>query len=337
MAAVASVLPSVLPQDQILLVDSALIGAMGAMALNLVMGQAGLVSAGNAALLAVGAYTSAALTWYWHAPFPLVLAGAVAAGALIGVVIGLPSLRVLGVYLAIATIALHFIVIYACTQFQQHTVGEAGFLIPVASIGGFQIDTNTKWLYLLAIFTLACFVLIENLRYSKFGRAWMFIRDAPLVAASQGISLSRYKLLAFVVSSSIVCLAGALQAYLVQAVYVDSYSFTLAIQYVAMIIIGGVGSTGGAIAGAFVVILLPTFLSRLIGALPVSGSLASTLQQDTGDLQLIIYGVVIILFLMAQPGGFAGMARALRARMETVAALRSGSPKAGSPREGEAN
>lgn len=302
-------LPLVLADYQLSLVNSALIAALGALALTLVTGFVGLVSAGNAALLAVGSYAAAIGATKMELSFPVVVIGSLVVGGVVGLLAGLPALRVTGIYLAIATLALHFIVIYLCNEFQTHEVGSAGFFLPYAEIGGFVLDTTFKWYLALAVVVVAVWKLVVNLKESKYGRAWMLIRDTPLAAASQGIPLARYKLAAFVVSSAIVALSGTLLAYFQQTVYIESFTLELAIQYIAMVIIGGMGSPGGAIAGAAFVVLLPTILSRLVGTLPPETAAVTFLQQNLGDVQLIIYGTLVVVFLMWQPGGLADLAK----------------------------
>lgn len=315
-----ALLPLVLASYNVAFVDTAAIAAIAAMALNLVMGFAGLVTAGSAALLAVGAYSAATFTTYVHWPFVPVVLISTAAGAVIGLFVGLPSLRVQGIYLVVSTLALHFIVIFCFTAYQAHTALGA-FVMPTASMFGWSIDSSSSWFYVLLVVVALTYLLCRNLRMSKFGRAWLMIRDAPLVASSQGISLAKYKLLAFVVSSALTALAGCLLAYYQTAVYIDTFTLDLAIQIIAMIIIGGLGSTAGAIVGAVFVTLLPTVLQSLVNAIPVSGSLQSTLQADVGDLQLITYGALIIVFVVFQPGGFASLGTRIFSYARTRSAI----------------
>jgi branched-chain amino acid transport system permease protein len=301
---------------QILLVNNALIAALGAMALNVVMGLAGLVTVGNAAILALGAYGAAFFGLQQGLPMPAVLLVVAVVGALIGLVIGFPALRVHGIYLAIVTLALHFIAVWALTEYQlRENVGASGFLLPYASIFGHPIKKPIEWYILLVVATVACFLGIHNLKNGKFGRAWLLIHHHPLIAVSQGISLGRYRVLAFVFSSSLIATSGVLLAYFQQVVYIGGFSLDVTIQYIAMIIIGGLGSPGGAIAGAFFVSLLPTFLNRLIDALPENGDVAIFFRQNLGDLQLIIYGSCVVLFLLFEPRGFAGVGRRITARL----------------------
>ncbi|MEV4380179.1 branched-chain amino acid ABC transporter permease [Streptosporangium sp. NPDC049644] len=309
--ALVCVLPVALRDYQLSLVTTALIAALGALALTLVTGFVGLVTAGNSALLALGAYGAAIGAVQLELPFLVVLVGSVLVGAAVGLLAGLPALRVSGIYLAIATLALHFILIFVFNEYQTRAVGSAGFFLPAASIGGLTIDTAIEWYVVLVVVVLATWRLVENLKKSRFGRAWMLIRDTPLAAASQGISLPAYKLAAFVVSSAIISMSGTFLAYFQQAVYIENFTLELAIQYIAMIIIGGMGSSGGAIAGACFVVLLPPMLSRAIALLPSDAVVAGFLQQNLGDFQLIIYGTLVVVFLIWRPDGLAGLGQRL--------------------------
>jgi branched-chain amino acid transport system permease protein len=311
--------PTLSKPYQLSLVNSALIAALGAMALSLVMGMAGLVTAGNAALLAVGAYGAAFAATTLKLNFVVVLLASAVVGAVVGLVIGLPALRVSGMYLAITTLGLHFVVIFAFNRYQTDTVGSAGFFLPRAVVFGLRMDSYLKWYVLLILFVLGAWRVIENLKRSRVGRAWMLLRDTPLAAASQGVWPAAYKLLAFVLSSSLVSISGTLLAYFQRTVYIESFTLELAIQFIAMIIIGGMGSTGGAIAGAFFVTLLPSIVSQSIAQLPTGAGAVEFLQQNLGDIQLIVYGALVVVFLIWRPDGLAGLLKRFTTRRQPPA------------------
>jgi branched-chain amino acid transport system permease protein len=305
--AIAVGLPLVAYRYQLSLVGNAMILALGAIALNVLMGLSGLVSAGNAALFAVGAYVAATCGFYLGLPFLVSLVLCALVGGLIGFVVGLPALRVQGIYLAIATLALHYVVIFVLNQYQAETVGGMGFVLPTASIFGFDLATPTRWYYVLLLILVLCMWGVNNIKHSAIGRAWMLLRDSPIAAASQGINVARYKLLAFVFSSAIIGFSGGLFAYFQQSVYIEAFTLELAIQVIAMIVIGGWGSTGGAVAGAFFVFLLPTVLSILLSLMPRTLYITDLLSRHVGDVQLIVYGGLIIGFLVLEPSGLAGL------------------------------
>jgi len=212
-----------------------------------------------------------------------------------------------GIYLAIATLALHFLVIFGLSRYQSKMVGPMGFVLPPATVAGHEISGQREWYYVILASLALCYWLVRNLKQSGVGRAWMLLRDAPIAAASLGVAVKRYKVLAFVFSSGIVGYSGALFAYYQGNVYIDGYTLELAIQYIAMIVIGGWGSAGGAIAGAFFVSLMPTILVALIGLIPRGVPAADLLSRNVGDVQLIVYGGLIIGFLVLEPSGLAGL------------------------------
>lgn len=300
-------LPLVAYRYQLSLVSNAMILALGAIALNVLMGLSGLVSAGNAALFAVGAYGAATFAFYLGIPFLISLGLCAVIGALIGLLVGLPALRVQGIYLAIATLALHYVVIFVLNQYQAETVGGMGFVLPTASIFGFELASSMRWYYFILLTLILCMWGVNNIKHSSVGRAWMLLRDSPIAAASQGINVARYKLLAFVFSSAIIGFSGGLFAYFQQNVYIEAFTLELAIQVIAMIVIGGWGSTGGAVAGAFFVFLLPTALSVLLSLMPRTLYITDLLSRHVGDVQLIVYGGLIIGFLVLEPAGIAGL------------------------------
>lgn len=305
--AIAVALPLVAQRYQLGLISNAMILALGAIALNVLMGLSGLVSAGNAALFAIGAYGAATCALYLDVPFLLSLGICALLGAVIGFVVGLPALRVQGIYLAIATLAMHFVVIFFLNQYQAEMVGPMGFVLPTATVLGFALEAQWVWYYVILASLVVCLWVVSNLKQSRIGRAWMLLREAPIAAASQGIPVARYKLLAFVFSSALIGFSGGLFAYYQSNVYIETFTLELAIQIIAMIVIGGWGSMGGAIAGAFFVYLLPSLLSILLSLLPDGSYAEGLLSTNVGDIQLIVYGGLIIGFLVLEPAGLAGL------------------------------
>jgi len=220
MLVIALVFPFLAQRYQLGLVSNSLLLALSAIALNVLMGLSGLISVGSAALLGIGAYTAATLSLYVGVPFLLTILICAVVGAVLGLAIGLPALRVQGIYLAIATLALHFVTIFALGRYQGYAVGPLGFVLPSATVFGFEFDSEFKWYFFILATVVLTYVIVQNIRNSRFGRAWMLLRDAPIAAASQGISLTRYKLLAFVFSSALTGFAGGVQAYYQSNVYI---------------------------------------------------------------------------------------------------------------------
>ena len=189
-------------------------------------------------------------------------------GAALGLVFGLPSLRLRGLYLAVSTLALHFVVVYAGGEYETRRGFSTGILVDPPMVFGYEIYAPKAWYFtLLALAGVALWVCINLLR-SRSGRAWRAIHSNETVAEALGIGIAKYKLLAFVVSSAMTAVAGALFAYYRGFVSIEAFSLYLTIQYVAMIIIGGMGSLLGAILGAVFVTLFPYVIEGLMAMLP---------------------------------------------------------------------
>jgi branched-chain amino acid transport system permease protein len=288
------------------LCDLAFIAAIGAIALNLLTGFAGQISIGSAAFMAIGAWTSVIV--HGHVGFGgSVLIGGIVAGV-IGFVAGLPSLRLRGLYLTLATLALQEIVVFAFNRYSVDQQAYAGYFLPHPSLGFTSLDTDGKWYYLLLGALVVTAVVCGLLVSGKPGRAWIAIREHSAAAALVGVNVTRYKLYAFTLSSFIIGVQGALSGYYIQSVGPDNYTLLLAISYVAMIILGGLGSLSGSVVGAFVVTLLPFGIANLAHSL--SGSSASPtgfLTENIPNFQTIAYGLLVLAFLYFEPRGIAGL------------------------------
>jgi branched-chain amino acid transport system permease protein len=224
-------------------------------------------------------------------------------GALLGIIFGLPSLRLRGLYLAVSTLALHFIVIYLGGEYETRRGFSTGIMIDPPKIGELAITDGRAWYFILLIGALATLLICANLVRARSGRAWRAIRTHETVAEALGIGIASYKLLAFVISSAITAVAGALFAYYRGFVSVEAFSLFLTIQYVAMVIVGGIGSLLGALLGAAFVTVFPYVIE--LGLLALPGA-----QRYAGVLFAINYasfGLVMILFLLFEPMGLVGI------------------------------
>ncbi len=279
------------------------LSAIGALGLMLLTGFCGQISLGHAAFLAVGGYTTVILSNHGGMPFVLVVPAAALAGAVLGFIVGLPSLRFRGVYLAISTLAMHYAIIFLATVYQTkfEQSASAGITIRDPHIGRFVLQGDRAWYYFLLVVLALVTVWCVNLVRTRPGRAWMAIRDRDIAAEALGINLARYKLLAFIVSSSLAAMTGGLTAYFSNVVTVEKYTLDLAVIYVAMIIVGGMGSILGAILGAIFITLLPFGVDAMFGYLPRSWSFGSTVF----GIQVGVVGLCIILFLLFEPKGLA--------------------------------
>jgi branched-chain amino acid transport system permease protein len=287
------------------LANQVFLASIGALALMLLTGYAGQVSLGHAGLMAAGAFTVGILFKETQAPFWITLPAAALVGALLGVIFGLPSLRLRGLYLAVSTLALHFLVVYLGGEYESKRGYSTGIIIDPPTIGGVTIIGGRVWYFILAAFATATLLLCLNLLRSGTGRAWAAIRANETVAEALGIGVAGYKLLAFVTSSALAAVAGALFAYYRGFVSVEAFSLFLSIQFVAMIIIGGMGSLLGAILGAVFVTLFPYAIEAALRALPGAQRYAGTLFA----VNYAAFGFVMILFLVLEPLGLVGIWR----------------------------
>jgi branched-chain amino acid transport system permease protein len=299
----ALALPAATSEFILHLMNLSYLAAIGTLGLMILTGFCGQISLGQAAFLAIGAYTTVILRLNLHVPFILVVPAAGLSGAIVGFVIGLPSLRFRGVYLAISTLAMHYAIIFLATVYQAKfgQSATAGLTIPDPSVGPFKIQGEYIWYYFLLLFLVLATLACINLVRTRAGRAWMAIRDRDIAAEALGINLARYKLLAFMVSSMLASMSGSLMAYYSNVVTVERYTLDLAVIYVAMIIVGGMGSILGALLGAFFITLLPYGIDSLFEFLPRASRFGSTVF----GVQVGAVGICIILFLLFEPKGLA--------------------------------
>jgi branched-chain amino acid transport system permease protein len=279
------------------------LAAIGALSLMLLTGYAGQISLGHAGLLAAGAFTAGILFREFNAPFWITLPAAAGVGALLGIVFGLPSLRLRGLYLAVSTLALHFVVVYLGGEYESKRGYSTGIMIDPPTIGGYVITNGRVWYFVLLVAAAATLLICINLLRSRTGRAWRAIRAHETVAEALGINIAAYKLLAFVISSAMAAVAGALFAYYRHFVSVEAFSLFLSIQYVAMIIVGGMGSLLGALLGAVFVTLFPYLIEAALQQLPNAQSYAGVLFA----VNYAAFGAVMILFLLFEPLGLVGI------------------------------
>jgi branched-chain amino acid transport system permease protein len=284
------------------------LNAIGALALMLLTGYAGQISLGHAGLLAAGAFTTGIMFKELNAPFWLTLPSAAIVGALLGVVFGLPSLRLRGLYLAVSTLALHFVVAYLGGEYETRRGFSTGITIDPPSLAGHELTDGRLWYLILLAFAAATLLVCVNLMRSRTGRAWNALRNRETVAEALGIPIASYKLIAFVISSALTSVAGCLFAYYRGFVSIEAFSLFLTIQYFAMIIIGGMGSLLGALLGSVFVTLFPYLIERALHALPGMERYAS----DLAAVNQAAFGAVMILFLLFEPLGLVGIWRRVR-------------------------
>lgn len=295
-----------------------IIAMLGALSLNYLTGCAGLISIGHAAFYATGAMTAAITGSQWGWPFPLVLLSAAAMGSLVGVLAGLPSLRVRGLYFVLSTLAVHYVVVYVFLEYQFKFFDVVGVPYPAAALGPLALNTPMRWYFFLVPLLALVYLGLRNSLNTREGRVMMAMRDHELAATSVGVDVRILRLKAFGLSSAIASMAGAVYAYYLSNVTSEAFGIQFAIQFIAMIIIGGMGSLPGSLVGAALWLLLPSvitgFASQATGA---TGIVRLLLVEHRAQLVQLIFGVLVILLLIFAPGGFAGISRQIRDRFAT--------------------
>ena len=266
--------------------------------LMLLIGYSGLISLGHAAFMGIGAYTNAVLLAQ-GVPFFLTLPAAGLLTAFAGVVIGVPTLRMSGLYLAIATLAFGGILANVFAKWDSVTGGFDGFPVQTPSIFGMKIAGSGGVYYLALGVLIFVMWLVVNILRSPLGRALVAIRDSEISAQSMGINLARYKTIAFAISAGITGLAGALFGHYVRHLAPDAFEILLSIQLVTIVFVGGMGSLHGAVLGAIFVALLPQAIAIMRDTLPFGLG-------NTPGLEPALFGLILVLCILFAPHGMYG-------------------------------
>jgi branched-chain amino acid transport system permease protein len=271
--------------------------AIVGLGLMLLVGYTGQISLGHAAFLAVGAYTEALLAAK-GVPFVLSISCAALFAAALGIIVGLPALRLKGIYLAIATLAFNVIVEEIITRWESVTGGSRGLHVKPIDLFGYQVTTDTSFYYLcVALTVLSCLALINLLR-SPTGRAFVAIRDSEISASCMGVNLAKYKTMSFALSAALTGVGGALYAHKVAYITPEQFTLLTSIELVTIVIIGGVGSLHGAVLGAAFIIVLPQLISMAKDFLPEAAPAAG--------VQSVVFGLILIGFIIFEPLGLYG-------------------------------
>jgi branched-chain amino acid transport system permease protein len=293
------------------LASTVVVYAIAAIGQDWLIGRAGQVSIGGAAFMGIGAFTTVATTNtpFGHFPIPLIIAAL--SGAVVGVVVGLPASRLGGLYLVLTTLALQFVFGFVAEEYQGSRLG--GIAAPALSLFGANLGGPRQMFVLDVVLLLAVVVLLHNLYRYAPGNMWRAIRDDPLAAGTMGISVARWRMLAFVGSSAVTAVAGCLFAYLVDVVSYTTFTLDLGISLIVMVYVGGVGAPLGIIVGAAAVTYLPNLLTDLTNLSPAGSSTNTFLQDNAGTLESLVYGLLLVIVLLFEPEGLAGIARRLLA------------------------
>jgi branched-chain amino acid transport system permease protein len=297
------VLPMLFPSsiiDQMIILFIQLIAVLGLM---LLTGYCGQISIGQSAFMAVGAFASAILVSNLGWPFWLALISAILLSVIIGLIFGLPALRIKGFYLAMSTLAAQFIIVWAIIHVPKLTGGSDGMRVARINLMGFMLDTHFKYYYFSFAFAALFTYFAKNLARSRVGRAWIAIRDNDIVAEVMGINIAHYKLLAFAICSAFAGVAGALWAHYVPGINYEHFTLWDSIWFLAMIVIGGSGTIIGAIFGLLFIRVLDQLVTILFPF--ITQNIPTLNEASLAGALLSIYGLAVVLFLILEPRGLA--------------------------------
>ena len=280
--------------------------------LNVLTGFTGLISLGHVAFLMLGAYgyAIAVSRLGWHPILAFGMAGVVPAVA--GLVVGVPSLRLKGLYLAITTLAFSFIVSAVILAGGKFTGASRGIMVPRPVLFGVSLGDDKALYGLCLVLAVLTVLVVLNIRRTRLGRAFVAIRDNDIAARAMGINLWRYKLVAFVISAFITGIGGALMAIYINFVTVEGFPFLLSIEALAIIVVGGVGSVLGTVLGTVFIVTLPEAVASIFSLL--GGRYAEVLTTSAHEVKSMLYGIAIIAFLRFDSRGLLGMWHDLRHR-----------------------
>ncbi len=288
------------------------INVIATVGLNITVGYAGLLSIGHSAFLGVGAYASALMWLHLGTPLALNMVVGAAAAFAIGLVFGVPALRIKGVYLAIATLAAQYSLYFVFQQWTPVTGGDRGLSLPKIDVFGFG---DTGFYYVVVLVALLATLAARNLFRTRIGRSFIAVREKDYAAQVLGINVVSTKLIAFGIGAAYAGVAGALLAAFLRIVNPDQFTLVSSVFFLAAVVVGGRGSILGSILGAAFMTLMPEFLREIIAHLSVEGAdMASLLS----PLREIIFGALIVLFLIFEPRGLVGFVQRAMGRAEAV-------------------
>lgn len=274
---------------------------IAAIGLNILTGYTGQISIGHAAFIAIGSYGTTILGERTGLPFYVIIPASGLIAAFIGVMVGIPCLRLRGLYLAMATMSFGIAVQYILYQWEKVTNGAQGMAAPSIQFWGFNVDSDRKFYFFILIVVFLLGFAAKNMMRMKIGRAFIAIRDRDIAANMIGVDVTRYKVMAFGISSFYAGVSGSLFAYYTTHVNPEYFTIFLSIEYLAMIIVGGLGTILGSFLGAMFIGMVPEVLRIFVGFLSDIFHLRGILFLQ--ELKVMVYGLMIVLFLIFESGG----------------------------------
>ena len=320
LAVVVLLLPLLMDEYSVGEIAWVFIYAIGGVSLMVLVGYTGLVSLGHAAFLGIGAYAHAFFIMHGM-PWIVAMVLAVTITTACGLIVGLPALRMTGIYLTIATLAFAVIIQEVFSRWESVTHGFAGMKVDKPVIFGVEFATDRSFYYLCLFFLVVVLWGTRNLLRSPTGRAWIAIRDSEIAAQSMGVNLAIYKSIAFAYSAGVMGLAGALFAHKIAFLAPDIFTILLSIQFLLLVIVGGLGSLHGAVFGAIFVALLPPLIAILRDSIPntmadfaaatgigpvgsVGAAIGAFLSKP--GVEAGIFGLILVLVILLEPLGMYG-------------------------------
>ncbi|MGI9616774.1 MAG: branched-chain amino acid ABC transporter permease [Acidimicrobiales bacterium] len=315
------------------IINLILIFALGAAAFNLLVGYTGQISLAHVAFLVLGTIAGAVVGIQWDGTFWLAIPAAAAAGAIVGLVVGLPALRLRGLYLLLATLGVHFVMLLVWREYLQRNFGFVGISFPDPNVpswlhwlpfinpdenGEFLIRGNFRWYWVLMPITVATLLFMVNIIRTREGRAFAAVRDRDVSASLLGVNVARSKLMAFAVSSAVVSMSGALGSYYLGARGEDSFDIQLVLDYAVIIVVGGFSSIQGAIFGSIFFWALPEWFKWAREEVWIIKDI-DFLSDNASEIDLAIKGFLVVIILVFRPAGLTGLwkeAKGLPARVK---------------------
>ena len=283
------------------LVNLSCVATVAALGLNLLTGFAGQLSLGHAAFLAIGAYTTGLLANHFEWPFWITLPAGGLAASLAGVAMGFPCLRLKGLYLAMATMAFGVVIEFVVITWSGLTGGVRGLYVPTLTVFGHELDTDEKMYFFLTSVTALMVIMAKNIVRTRVGRAFAAIRDRDVAAEVIGVDLTYYKVTAFALGAFFAGVAGGMYAYLMAYIHPEHFTLLLSIEYLTMVIVGGLGSILGSIFGAVFIVIIPEFIK--MGAQGLESMIPALEGKYDQEWNIAFFGLLIMLFLIFEPGG----------------------------------
>ena len=298
-----------------------LVFAMGAAAFNLLVGYTGQISLAQVAFLVLGTIVGAQVGIIWNGNFWYALPAAAAAGAVVGTIVGFPALRLRGLYLLLATLGVHFVMLLVWREYLQANFGFVGIRFPDPTVptwlhwlpfidpdenGQFLINSNFRWYWVILPLTAAALFFMTNVVRTREGRAFAAVRERDVSASLLGVNVARSKLLAFAISSAIVAMSGTLGSYFLGARGEDSFNITLVLDFAVIIVVGGFMSIQGAVFGSFFWWVLPELFSWAREEVPGVRSV-EFFNDHPSEIDLVIKGALVVLVLVFKPQGLTGV------------------------------